>query len=206
MSTRSNAKAEAFKAELQVKIQSLIAEFAEGKISREQFNVIYGRYSGQMAIADHALISGNPEAVSIAQTGIPTIAVREAYMGKAIGLAIYHNKSGMMVDTLGNFDVPIGLVSHVLNDITEMMETNRLIDRRTEKIGPQQWLLFAAGRYTTVVTLFRNEPSPMQSREIERLHHDFEEANRAFLQRESVDKDKLVYPFLVFVQQKLKRV
>lgn len=206
MSTRSNAKAEAFKAELQVKIQSLIAEFAEGKISREQFNVIYGRYSGQMAIADHALISGNPEAVSIAQTGIPTIAVREAYMGKAIGLAIYHNKSGMMVDTLGNFDVPIGLVSHVLNDITEMMETNRLIDRRTEKIGPQQWLLFAAGRYTTVVTLFRNEPSPMQSREIERLHHDFEEANRAFLQRESVDKEKLVYPFLVFVQQKLKRV
>lgn len=206
MSTRSQAKAEEFKAELQIKIQNLIAEFAEGKISREQFNVIYERYSGQMAIADHALLSGNPEAVSIAQTGVSTIAIRDAYMAKAVGLAIYHNKSSVMVDTLGNFDVPSSHVSPVLNDFTKMMESNQLIDRRWEKIGPQQWLFFAAGHYTTVVTLFKNEPSPRQSREIERLHHDFEEANHSYLRQEIVDKNKLVYPFLVFVQKKLKQV
>lgn len=204
-SSDKRAKAEAFKAEVQKKIQSLIAEFADGKISREQFNVLYERYSGQLAIADHALLSGNPEAVAIAQTGPSTIMVKESLLGKAIGLTIYHNQSGMMVDTLGNFDVPAAHISPVLNDFTLMMQSKKLIDRRVEKVGPKQWLIFAAGQFTTIVTLFHNEPSALQSREMERLHHDFEEANRAFLQKDSVDKSKLAYPFLSFVQQKLKR-
>jgi hypothetical protein len=199
------AKAEAFKTEVQQKIQGLIAEFAEGKISREQFNVLYERYNGQLQIAEHALLSGNPDAVKIAQAGPSTVMVKDALMGKAIGLAIYHNKSGTMVDTLGNFDVPVTLISSVLNDFSMMMQDNKLIDRRVQKVSSKQWLLFAAGKFTTIVTLFQNEPSQQQSREMERLQHDFEEANRAFLQKEQVDKDKLAYPFLSFVQQKLKK-
>jgi len=199
------AKAEAFKTEVQQKIQGLIAEFAEGKLSREQFNVLYERYNGQLQIAEHALLSGNPDAVKIAQAGPSTVMVKDALMGKAIGLGIYHNKSGTMVDTLGNFDVPVTLISSVLNDFSMMMQDNKLIDRRVQKVSSKQWLLFAAGKFTTIVTLFQNEPSQQQSREMERMQHDFEEANRAFLQKEQVDKDKLAYPFLSFVQQKLKK-
>lgn len=199
------AKAEAFKTEVQKKIQGLVAEFAEGKISREQFQVLYERYNSQVAITEYALMSGNPDAVAIAQGGPPTIAVKESLMAKAIGLGIYHNKSGTMVDTLGNFDLPVTRIAPTLNDFTHMMQVNKLIDRRVQKIGPKQWVMFAAGKFTTIVTLFQNEPSQVQSRELERMHHDFEEANGAFLQKEHVDKNKLAYPFLSFVQQKLKK-
>lgn len=205
MESKSRVAAESFKAEIQKKIHFLITEFAEGKISREQFNMIYMRYSSRLEIADHAMFSGNPDAIQIVQGGPPTIAVKEAFMGKAIGLGIYHNKSGTMVDTLGSFEVPVALISPVLNDFSAMMEANKLIDRRIRKLGLEEWVLFAAGKYTTIVTLFHNEPSQVQIRELERLHHDFEEANQSFLKKESVDKNKLAYPFLSFVQQKLKR-
>jgi len=67
------------------------------------------------------------------------------------------------------------------------------------------WVLLTAGQYTAVITLFQNEPSQMQVQEIERLHHDFEIANAYFLAAPRVDAGQLGYPFLVFVQQKLKR-
>jgi hypothetical protein len=86
-----------------------------------------------------------------------------------------------------------------------MMENGELVEHEIRAIGPRQWLLFAAGKFTTVITLFRNEPSDMQVREIERLHHDFEAANRPYFVKGSVDSSKLAYPFLVFIQKKIRR-
>jgi hypothetical protein len=205
MSNDSRSKAEAFKASVEEKIRNLIGEFAEGKLSREQFHVIYERYSSQLAIANQALITNTPEAVSIAQSGPATVAVRDALMGRALGLVIYHNRSGVTVETLGDFDVPVTRIAPILNDISAMMESKRLIDRRVEKVDGEKWLLFAAGRFTTVVTLFKHEPSPMQIRELERLHHDFEEANHTLLNKEQVDSTKLAYPFLIFLKQRSQK-
>lgn len=203
MSADNQAKIEAFMAQVQAKIDTLLAEFAEGKLNREQFHNIYAHYSNQISLAQQALHSGDAEAVEGAAG--QTIGIRQTYMGKALGLVIYHNKSARTVDTLGEFDVPPNLISPVLNDFTQLMDAHQLIDRRIMQVSAQQWLLFAAGRYTTVVTLFQNEPSQHQSREIERLHYDFEVANEAFLASGQFDPAKLAYPFMVFVQQKLKR-
>jgi hypothetical protein len=201
--SRSNAVA--FKENVEAKVRVLIEEFADGRISREQFHVIYERYNAQLSIAHQALLTGNPEAVSIAQGGPPTVAIRDAYMGKATGLLIYHNKSGIILETLGDFQVPVSKISAALNDITSQMESNRLIDRRVEKVADKQWVMFAAGEFTTVVTQFLHQPSDIQSREIERLHHDFEEANRPLLCKEQVNSHRLAYPFLVFIKQKAAR-
>jgi hypothetical protein len=202
--SNSQAKALAFKEQLEEKIRGLIEEFALGKISREQFHVIYEKYSAQLEIAKHALMSGNPDAVSIAQGGPPTIAIRDAYMGKALGLLIYHNHSGKVLETLGEFPIPLPTIKPTLNDFTKLMVEGEFIERRIMKIGEKQWLVFSAGHDSTAVTLFVNQPSEMQNREIERLHHDFEEANRALLQRADIDGSKLVMPFLVFVKKKVK--
>jgi len=200
----SRAKAMNFKESIETKIRGIIEEFAEGKLSREQFHVIYEKYNAQLEIANHALMSGNPDAVSIAQGGPPTIAIRDAYQGKAMGLLIYHNKSGQVLETLGDFTVPVSSISPVLNDLTRLMMDGKYIDRRQLKIGEKQWLMFAAGTYTTVVTEFMHQPSEFQSKEIERLHHDFEEANRPLLEKEQINTGKLAYPFLVFVRKKAK--
>lgn len=200
----SQAKALAFKEQLEEKIRGLIEEFALGKISREQFHVIYEKYNAQIEIAKHALASGNPDAVTIAQGGPPTIAIRDAYMGKAVGLLIYHNHSGKVLETLGEFNIPLPTLKPVLNQFTDAMVIGDFIERRTLKVGEKQWLVFSAGHDSTVVTLFLNQPSDMQNREIERLHHDFEEANRALLQKSDIDGKTLVMPFLVFVKKKVK--
>jgi hypothetical protein len=203
MTEQGREKIESFKLEIQDKIQRLLSEFADGTLNREQFNAIYQHYSAQLAFADQSLQTGDKGDVP-GRAG-QTIHIRQAHMGKAVGLIIYHNKRGTLLDTLGDFDVPVSVTSADLNDITEMMQINQYIERRVKRVAANQWLLFAAGRYSTVVTLFQHEPSQRQISEIERLHHDFEVANDAFLSKGRGDANTLAYPFLVFVQQKLTR-
>ena len=203
MASQNQDRIEVFKVQTQSKIEHLLAEYAEGKINREQFHAVYAHHNAQLKLAEQALQTDDPNMVAGAQG--QTIMIKQAHMAKAIGLMIYHNKSGMYVDTLGAFEIPAARIAPILNDFSMMMEGNRLIDRRVEKLAEHEWLLIAAGNYTTVVTLFHNEPSSAQSREIERLHHDFEVANGRQLSGNRVDASHLAYPFLVFVQQKLTR-
>src|SRR5689334_3740138 len=170
MSANPRTKIEIFKTEVQNKIQGILREFSEGKLNRDQFQSIYQHYTDQLALVDQALAQGEMSSLTGVAGG--TIAIRQAHMGKAIGLVIYHNKSGVLVDTLGDFPVSPARIAPVLNDFSLMMEEGELIDRKVEKVADRQWLLYAAGKFTTVVTLFHNEPSQQQSREIERLHHD----------------------------------
>jgi len=205
MSSEAVAKAQAFKLKVIEKIQGLLNEFAEGKLNQEQFNVLYERYSGQLAMAQQALESGNAEAINQVTAGKSTIALKQEYMGKAIGLGIYLNKSGVAIETLGEFDVSAFVISPVLSEFTPLMESGKPIEPRAGKLKDKRWLLFTGKRFTTVATLFHNPPSPLQIDEIERLHQDFETANAALLERGLLDSKKLAYPFIVFIQKKLKQ-
>ncbi len=201
MAAENYEKIQKFRQEVQEKIDNLLGEFADGKVSREQFQALYAHQTLKLQFANDALRTGSTDLIdgSVGQT----IGIRQSHMGKAIGLMIYHNKTGRFVDTLGSFEVTPTRLAPILNDFSQLMDSNRLIDRRVLKAGEKQWLLFAAGRYTTVITLFQNEPSPEQSREIERLHHDFEVANSNLLASAHLDNSRLAYPFTVFIQQKL---
>jgi len=194
--------AEAFKATVEAKIQGLITEFADGKISREQFQMIYARYSEQLSIANAALMTGN----ELSQSGdnTSTIAVRTAYQGKATGLMIYYNRNGKVLETLGELTVPISVIGPLLNDFSFLMDGNKRAERLVRKIGEKEWLLLAMGRYTTIVTQFKHEPAQIQIRELERLHTHFEEANRTLFESEKADANNMAYPFLEFVEKRLK--
>ncbi len=207
VTSKASAQAQAFKAQVESKIQALLAEFADGKLNREQFNALYERYSGQLAVAQQALATGRSAASGQLQSsGESTVAIKHEHMGKAVGLAIYQNCTGVCIETLGAFDVSAYVVSPVLNDFNHMAEPQRLMAQRVVALPGQRWLLFAGGRYTTVATLFHNEPSPHQVREILRLHTDFEVANATLLEQGGhLDGQRMAYPFLVFVQQKLRR-
>jgi hypothetical protein len=203
--TDAQAKALAFKESVEFKIRGLIDEFAAGKISREQFHIIYERYNAQLSIATHAVVSGNPDAVAIVQGGPPTIAIRDAAMGKATGMTIFHNRSAATLETLGDFPVTSDELLPTLRDARARMTPGGVAERRVEKLNDRQWLTFTFGQYTTVVTLFSRQPSEQQNREIERLHRDYERANAALLPAERLDGASLACPFLIFVLQKVKR-
>lgn len=192
--------AELFKLTVENKIQGIIAEFAEGKLSREQFQVLYARYSEQLAIATAALITGEEMAL---KDNTNTIAVRSAYQGKATGLMIYYNRNGIILETLGELSVPISVIGPILNDFSFLMEENKKAERQIKKIGEKEWLLLAAGRYTTIVTQFRHEPSQAQIKELERLHTDFEQANQILFENEKANTQNMAYPFLGFIEKTL---
>lgn len=201
----AQARALAFKETVENKIRSLIEEFAEGKISREQFHIIYERYNAQLSIATHAMVSGNPDAVAIVQGGPPTIVIKDAAMGKATGMMVFHTRSRATLETLGEFSVEMERIQPILDDLTAKSRAGQRVERRVEKISDKQWLTFGVGKSTMVVTQFSRQPSEQQNREIERLHVDYERANGALLQTDRVDAKQLACPFLIFVLKKVNR-
>lgn len=205
MASKDLKAAVEYKTVIEGKIQKIIQEFAEGALSREQFQVLYERYNAQLAIATEAIISGNPDAVQIANDGLSTIAVKEAYQGKAVGLLIFHIKSKKILETLGSFDVPMQLIEANLNTFAMLIDANEFVERHTESMNKGRWILYAPGQTTIVVTIFQNEPSQFQIREIDRLQHDFEQANQVILSQNNIDASALAYPFTVFVQKRFKK-
>lgn len=203
--SKKHDKAKAFKAEVEKKIQNLIGEFSEGQLSREQFNLLYDRYNGQLSIANEALSDNDDRALNEVQNSVPTIFVKEATAGKALGMAIYHHRSGQIIEALGAFDVPVGQLTPILNEIVGKIDADEFVEPKSINVARGQWLLFTSRKHTTSITLFLNEPSAIQIRELQRLTHDFEVANQRFLGEDDVDVKSLGYPFLSIVQRKLKR-
>ena len=199
------ARAAQFRDDVQQKIEALLQEFGDGKVSREQFHMLYNRYNNQLLIANEALDGSGMDDFKQVQNALPTFALRQATSGKALGLVIYHHRSGMLVETLGTFEVPASQLAPILNEISHKILAREFIEPQWIKISNHEWLLFTSKQHSSVITLFQNEPARVQIREMARLHHDFEETNHLLLAREVVDADRLAYPFLVFIQNKLKQ-
>ncbi|TVR21243.1 MAG: hypothetical protein EA396_08300 [Anaerolineaceae bacterium] len=201
----SQQKARAFRDEVLAKIDKTVRDFSDGRLSSEQFQAIYARYTEQLTIANMAMMSGESDGIDVARgDGTQTIALRSTLQGKALGLIIYHNRSGVVVEMLGNPTVPIQTVGALLNDFSGRMELGETIEPLIKKLEDKKWLVLAAGQYTSLMTQFRHEPSQRQIKEMERLHDDFERANRASLAGSNPGQSKLAIPFLTFVERRIK--
>jgi hypothetical protein len=189
-------KMKGFKAEVESKISKLLDEFAEGKLNREQFHAIYERYNGQLELVEKALSGGD---VKLDAPDGGTIMLREQYMGKAQGLMIFANKTGDVVETLGQFGVSITEIIPVLDRFTQQLEAGIAVERVVRQVNEKEWLLFLAGSYTTVVITFQQEPSQYQTVVLQRMHTEFENANKTLFEASVFDPARLVFPFLSFV-------
>lgn len=195
----ANKSIVSFRDEVQEKIKKLIFEFGQGKISNQQFDIIYERYYNQLIMAMQ-VIEGT--AKQLHGNDVTTIAIKDATAGKAMGMAVYHHNSGTILETMGNFEISPNELAPVLNDFSDKLEQRLPIDPVTKRLLIGEWLVFMAGRYTTVILVFRNEPAPIQLRQVENLLRDFEEANMSLLSKMTVDAKKLAKPFIGFVQKK----
>lgn len=195
-----NNKMETFKAEIQEKIARILQEFAEGKLNREQFHAIYERYNSQIELVEKALQGAD---VQLDDSG-GTIVLREKYMGKARGMMIYATKTGDVIETLGNFTVSMVDMIEVLDKFTHAAKAGQVSERVVRKIADNQWVLFVPGEYTAAVTQFNHEPSRYQTVVIQRMHTEFENANRPFFINGIFDPEELVFPFLSFVTRNMK--
>lgn len=198
----NTGKMEAFKAEVQAKINNLLIEFAEGKLNREQFYAIYERYNGQIELVEKA-IQGTGD-VSLEENQGGTILLREKFMGKARGLMLFENKNGATIETLGVFNVDMAKVQPILHRFMMQVREGHTLERIAQQVGENQWLLFMAGDFTTVVTLFEHEPSRYQITVIQRMQQEFENGNKRLFQEGIFTASRLIYPFMSFVHRNLK--
>ena len=180
---------------LQKKIADLLNEFSEGKISGEQFNVLYERYMSQLSTLERALLLNESDPVGAAQKSRSTSYIKSSLMGKPQGISIYDRYTMQLIRTLGKFDVSERLVDDLLSQLSAAEDAEPVV----EKIIEGQWLLLAAGQYTAIATQFDHEPSARQAAHMKRLHSDFEEANRLFLHGREIDHEQMAFPFLSFI-------
>ncbi|MBN1286818.1 MAG: hypothetical protein JXB47_15570 [Anaerolineae bacterium] len=195
-----------FIAEVHAKMSRVVDEFAQGKLNRKQFHQLYERYQKRiMAVA--ALLNDDRsgswrQALDLNED---TLLILKKLTAKALGMAIYDNKGGVPIETLGNFQLEPALVVPMLSSYRSAAEEMFRAGIRSSAMDNGQWLCFVPGRFTTLIVLMSLEPSQDQLNNLERMHRDFERANKKALEAGNADPDELAYPFLAFVKRSRHR-
>jgi len=200
---RQIAQGQAMIEQVRTKLRKVVDEFAQGEISREQFNQIYEHYQSQILMA--AQLMADADAI----TGAPlspqeTYAIRSALTAKAKAMTVYYYATGLLLETIGDFDVSIAVIAPILNEIKTNVQAGQQVATRTDKLG-DHWLLYVPGKFSTAIMLLSNEPAVRQIALIETMHRDFEVANEAALKSGNADGTTLVYPFKSFVRRSVRK-
>jgi hypothetical protein len=188
--------------EITEKLRKVVHEFAEGEISQEQFQGIYEHYQGQMLLVAQMAAEADMSADENLPSAGETLAIRGRLAAKARGMAIFYYVSGMLLETLGGFDIPVEEAARVLSAIHREVLQGVAAAPRTERFG-KEWLLFVPGMFSVAVMFFSHQPASRQIEMITAMHQDFEQANEAALRSGKIDGAKLAYPFQLFVKRSL---
>ncbi len=191
-----------FIAHVHAKMNRLVAEFAAGAINRTQFHHLYDRYQRQIMTVAQMITESDPNAWRDAiKESEDTVSVRKRLTAKAIGMSIYDNESGVPIETLGEFAVDPVLIVPMLSSYRSATAEIFRAGMRSTEMENGNWLCFVPGNYTTLIALFSLEPSENQLSTIERMHKDFEIANRAALEQRNFNPESMAFPFLSFVRK-----
>ena len=186
---------------LQAKMRKLVDDFASGQINRTQFHGLYDRYQRQITQILY-LSAGTPDLEYITNEGSEdTFHIKKRLTAKVLGFSIYDNQSGLPIETIGEFVVDTALLVPMLSSYRAATREIFKAGMRSTVMENDQWLCFVPGNFTTLIALFSLEPSSLQLGTVERMHRDFEDANRAALETSKIDPSLLAYPFLTFVRQ-----
>lgn len=194
-----------FIAQVHQKMSKLVQEFASGEINRTQFHHLYDRYQRQIMTVAQLIAESDPATWQNAvQETEDTILIKKRLTAKAVGMSVYDNKSGMPIETLGEFAIEPDLIVPMLSSYRSAAAEIFRAGMRSTEMENGQWLCFVPGSYTTLIALFSLEPSENQLAMVERMHQDFENANKAALESGPVDPSQLAFPFYSFVQRRAR--
>jgi hypothetical protein len=201
----STKQGKEFISQVHQKMSQLVQEFANGEINRTQFHKLYDRYQRQIMTVAQFMAESDPTLWRNAiQETEDTLHLKKRLTAKAVGMSVYSNRNGMPIETLGEFAVEPELIVPMLSSYRSAAAEIFRAGMRSTEMENGQWLCFVPGTYTTLIALFSLEPSTNQLDMVERMHKDFEDANRTALRVGQVNPDELAYPFYSFVQRRAK--
>lgn len=193
------AEGQALIEQIQQKMNNVVDEFAAGDLNREQFHKIYERYQQQIILATQ-LIAEADYSLNAELTPGETMVIRKELTAKSVAMAVYYHATGLMLETIGNFDVPVSHLSPILNNLSDRVQGCLGTEPQIRAINGK-YLLFTVGRFSTSIMVFSHEPAPRQISIIENMHHHFETANESALRSGHADARNLVYTFLALVRK-----
>lgn len=193
-------RAEVFKKNVEDKIETVLDEFAGGDISREHFDIVYARYSRQLAIADEAIEHDKMDDLNQVMNEIPTMALHAAIRGKALSMMVIHHLHLTTIRMFGDHELEEQHLTPIIDTLKQRLASEQYDYTDVQKLYGNSWVIVCSLERSTLVTLFRNEPAAKQVQELERRHRDFESANRNILKHANPDPETLVYPVELFVR------
>jgi hypothetical protein len=186
---------ESIHTELQNKMSALMADLSAGKISHEQFELVYGYYQKRLLHTEESL------AETSSNKPFNTGDLLRGVQAQPIGLSFYHHGSGTTIERVGQFDLPLHLMTPILNDFSLAVEWQVFTEPVVKLLSGSMRVVFMARYYTTLMVVFSNEPSRQQMREMERTHHDFEETNKRTLMGLSVNPYQVTPSRMAFMKE-----
>ena len=199
---QSHQQGQEFIDQVHQKMSKLVQEFAHGEINRTQFHQLYDRYQRQIMTVAQMLAESDPASWRDAiRENEDTLNIKQRLTAKAVGLSVFDNQTGAPIKTLGHFAIEDDLIAPMLSSYRSAAAEIFRAGMRSAELEDGQWLCFVPGSYTTLIALFSLEPSDSQLQMVERMHHDFEQANRAALETGPIDPQTLAYPFYTFVER-----
>ena len=167
-------------------------EFADGTISRAQFNAIYAHYSEKRTIIEK-LLERNPETDAwraAAATGRTTF-LRNRYEAKPVFLLVFAH--GATKPLMMGGKQPPNTAQHIyalLKAIWAAKEQKVGVARKALDNG--LWVVLAIGEHAFTMVIFLMQPSITQVNRVRDLHDDFERANQYALER-GLPADRMVF-------------
>lgn len=185
------------------KEDALAMRFAAGTINRKQFEELYASYQHEIRMVEQ-FMSQNPESEDWRNqvTDGQSMIIRRRHQSEMTGYSIYDLRSGLPIQTRGDFGVDPALFVPML--FAYQSATREIFggEVRLTQIEGGKWLCFIPGKVTSTIALFNNEPTQQQLKNLEQSQKLFEEANAHQLQREMIDPDALVLPHDYYLKEK----
>jgi hypothetical protein len=179
---------------LRKKLQTVAADFAEGKLNRAQFNAIYAHYNEQRMLVEK-LHQRNPDndiwrqAVTPGNTGF----LRTHFEARPVFYIVFrhHTPTPLMKGGVEPADA-VRQIGSLIKTVWKM-EKIPASGLARKAMGDGQWVVMALGEFALTVVVFSLQPSTKQHNHIRDLHRDFERANRYSLER-NLTPAKMVFP------------
>jgi hypothetical protein len=191
---------QAYLGRVRAKLDRLAGDFNKGTINRAQFQHLYAHYQREIRTIEGMMeIWPDSETWRGAVTEGESVIIRQQHVARAEGYAIFENSSGMPVSTLGRFELDPALLVPMLSSYRAATKEIFGSGTRSTEIEDGRWLCFVPGNFTTMLSVFTNEPAAKQLAYLEELHRHFERANHRHLANPPLNASDLLFPHQYFL-------
>jgi hypothetical protein len=175
------------------KLAALVEDFAQGRVNRAQFEVLYAHYQKERDAVEK-LIASQPssDAWRMAMTEGQSVMIRRRLGSRVLGYAVYADEDPTPLRVYGEF---AELDAKQLASLLDYLDEKKSLITVTNFDQKATCLCIVPGELATLFVLFSTEPARIQIQLLQDLHQHFERANYRVLARSFYKPGDLVFPF-----------